>query len=113
MELISNFNNLSDFSHSSTFQTRVYFFFKTVQKSYLLKITVFIETAFIAFMYIHDYVFFSLCVCECLVTDINICRQKSVFNSLWGFNITKDLVLNISPTVHTSENHLSHDVVTA
>lgn len=62
VELISNFNNLSDFSHSSTFQTRVYFFFKTVQKSYLLKITVFIETAFIAFMYIHDYVFFSLCV---------------------------------------------------
>lgn len=62
VELISNFNNLSDFSHSSTFQTRVYFFFKTVQKSYLLKITVFIETAFIAFMYIHDYVFFR-CVC--------------------------------------------------
>lgn len=27
VELISNFNNLSDFSHSSTFQTRVYFFF--------------------------------------------------------------------------------------
>lgn len=28
VELISNFNNLSDFSHSSTFQTRVYFFSK-------------------------------------------------------------------------------------
>lgn len=26
VELISNFKNLSDFSHSSTFQTRVYFF---------------------------------------------------------------------------------------
>lgn len=90
-------------------------FFQNRPKTLLIekKITVFIETAFIAFMYIHDYVFFSLCVCECLVIDINICRQKSVFNSLWGFNITKDLVLNISPTVHTSENHLSHDVVTA
>lgn len=59
-------------------------------------------------MYIHDYVFFVV-VCKCLVTDINICGQKSVR----GFNITKDLVLNISPTVHTSENHLSHNVVTA
>lgn len=59
------------------------------------------------------FFFRCVCACECLVTDINICRQKSVFNSLWGFNITKDLVLNISPTVHTSENHLSHDVVTA
>lgn len=52
-------------------------------------------------------------VCECLVTDINICGQKSVSNSVWGFNITKDLVLKISPTVHTSENHLSHNEVTA
>lgn len=64
VELISNFNNLSDFSHSSTFQTRVYFFFQNRPKTLLIekKITVFIETAFIAFMYIHDYVFFR-CVC--------------------------------------------------
>lgn len=114
VELISNFNNLSDFSHSSTFQTRVYFFSKPSKNVTNWKKNYRVYRDCIYSLYVYSWLrFFSLCVCECLVTDINICRQKSVFNSLWGFNITKDLVLNIFPTVHTSENHLSHDVVTA
>lgn len=83
VELISNFNNLSDFSHSSTFQTRVYFF-KNRPKTLLIENNRVYRDCIYS-LYVYSWLrFFSLCVCASAWSLTLIYAGRKVFSIHFG-----------------------------
>lgn len=85
VELISNFNNLSDFSHSSTFQTRVYFFSKPSKNVTNWKKNYRVYRDCIYSLYVYSWLrFFSLCVCASAWSLTLIYAGRKVFSIHFG-----------------------------
>lgn len=85
VELISNFNNLSDFSHSSTFQTRVYFFSKPSKNVTNWKKNNVVYRDCIYSLYVYSWLrFFFRCVCASAWSLTLIYAGRKVFSIHFG-----------------------------